>query len=768
MTIKRIFSAALLLATCIVSTYAQPTVVTDTRFARGATMAFGRIKSANANGSIITKRGFCIAENPNPTIADSISTKTISNSGTIYYFENLKPATKYYMRAYATNSSGTGYGEVIKFYTLPMGSITYWYNNGGDAAANKRINDALTNACSIFSNLTSIKKNFSVGYSAGTPTADCNYKDDPWINMGANSSYQRTGTIMHEMQHGLGVIGYSTQWSGSILRSGNGTGDWLGDRVSSFLDFWDNQTGSRLHGDNQHMWPYGVNGAHEDDGSLKTYYANAMIGQALGEDGLEHRSNTFADPCYVFNQEDTVKYYLKNESEDRGFYTSYLIPTDKGQLRWREMSGAEAQKNDSAAWYVTFTPGNQYYQFKNVATGQYLTYSSSFKTISRDAITSAENFHLMKGRTDVGTGTYAKRGYWLIHPTGNQSPNCMQAGLNNTVTSTTFNRANTATIQRWLILTAAEMEEVEAGAIMQLKQKAQNVLANIKPLAEVPHMERKEGADNDFSTAINSIEERLRNSQSLRELASLSDEANTAAFQFLSSVTPTDVTKPFDLTYMLTNASIESDTEGWSVAATVNYSCAEFYEKTFDFNQTLKNMPAGNYQVYAQGFQRPGTSADSYTAYNSENNKVTAFLYGGTKTQKIKQICAEMQTKKLGGTEVAVGGTKYIPNNMQAASIYFNKGLYENTVATTVSTSGSSLKVGIRSSNMGTSYWAIFDNFHLYFFGDIDTENITGVMEHKFIHSDFNTYFDIQGRQLTEKPSGPGLYIIGGRKVIIK
>ena len=442
-------------------------------------MAFGRIKSVATNGgTTITKRGFCIAENPNPTIDDSVSTKTITNSGTIYYFVNLKPATKYYMRAYVTNQSGvTGYGEVIKFYTLPKGSVTYWYNNGGDDAANTRINNALTDACNIFSNLTSIKKKFNVGYSAGTPTADCYYDDEPWMNMGANSSYQRTGTIMHEMQHGLGVIPYTTQWNKNILRSGlngdgNGTGYWLGDRVSAFLDFWDNTTGSRLNGDYQHMWPYGINGANEDDGTLKTYYANAMIGQALGEDGLEHRSNTFAEPCYLFDQEDNVKYYLKNESDERGLYTSYLTLTNTGELKWKTMSSAEVQQNDSAAWYITFTPDNQYYQFRNVATGKYLTYSSKFTLMNRETITNADNFHLMKGRVDVGSGSQATRGYWLIHPTGNLTPNCLQANANGAIGSATFNIANTATAQRWLILTASETEQVEANLVEGIKQKA--------------------------------------------------------------------------------------------------------------------------------------------------------------------------------------------------------------------------------------------------------------------------------------------------------
>nr|WP_288281840.1 hypothetical protein [uncultured Prevotella sp.] len=772
MELKKLFSTILLLTAIPCTLFAQPSVTGDTRFARGATMAFGRIKSISANGgSTITKRGFCIAENPNPTIDDSVSTKTISSNGTIYYFVNLKPSTKYYMRAYATNQSGvTGYGDVIKFYTLPKGNVTYWYNNGGSSAENTRINNALTQACDIFSNLTSIKKHFDVDYGSGTPTADCNYKDRPHMNVGPNQSYQKTGTIMHEMQHGLGVISYSTQWCGSILRSGNGTGQWLGDRVSEFLDFWDNTTGSHLNGDTQHMWPYGVNGAHEDDGTLRTYYANAMIGQALGEDGLEHRSNTFAEPCYLFDQEDNVKYYLKNESDERGLYTSYLTLTNTGALKWKTMSSAEVQQNDSAAWYITFTPDNQYYQFRNVATGKYLTYSSAFTLMNRGTITNADNFHLMKGRVDVGSGSQAKRGYWLIHPTGNLTPNCLQANANGAIGSATFNIANTATAQRWLILTASEAEQIEANLVEGIKQKTTDVLSHIKPLAEVPHTERVEGANQAFADAISSIESRIASSNNITELGTLTDEATAAALNFLSGVSPTDPSKPFELTYMLQNASIDNNSDGWSVTATVDFSCAEFYQKTFDFNQTVKNLPAGYYQVGVQAFQRPGSAANAYTAYNSDNDNVTVFLYGDTKTKakKIKQICAEMQTRKLGGNESTVGGNKYVPNNMEAASIYFKKGLYQNRVTTSVAAKGGQLKMGLRTTKMDNSYWAIFDNFQLYYFGDVDPDNTTGIMEQQLKQQTSNTYYDIQGRQLQQLPTRPGLYIIGGRKVIIK
>ena len=461
----------------------KPAVTTDTRFARGATMAFGRMTASLSDGGTITEQGFCWSEHPDPTVDDAVTTKTLSNNGTIYWIDSLKPATKYYMRAYAkTAGRNIGYGDVIKFYTLPKGNVTYWYNNGGDAAANKRVNTAAADACDIFNNLTSIVKHFAIGYSAGTPTADCYYADEPWMNMGANSSYQRTGTIMHEMQHGLGLVPYTTQWNKNILREkldgdGRGTGHWLGDRVSDFLNFWDNTTGSRLNGDYQHMWPYGINGAHEDNGTRELYFANAMIGQALGEDGLEHRSNRFAEPYYSFNQEDTVKYYIKNENEMRGRFTAYLMPKSNGQLTWHEMSAKDAVANDSTAWTITFTPENQYYQLRNVATGQYLTYSSGIRTAAREALTENDNFHLMKGRVNVrGNNATPKRGYWIIHPTNNLSPICMQAALNGGISNGTFNIDNSATNQRWLILTEEELSAYDkyvGASITDMQQSAE-------------------------------------------------------------------------------------------------------------------------------------------------------------------------------------------------------------------------------------------------------------------------------------------------------
>ena len=700
-----------------------PEVVTDPRFARGATMAFGRIKRVSGEG--ITERGFCWGENPEPTVYDNSTTDYLSSGGSIYWMQDLKPATIYYMRAYAKNSYGkVGYGDVIKFCTVPKGNVTYWYNNGGDEAANNRVNAAAQEACDIFNNLTEIVKHFSIGYSAGTPTADCYYADEPWMNMGANSSYQRTGTIMHEMQHGLGLVPYSTQWNKNILRSalngdGNGTGLWLGDRVTEFLRFWDNNSTSQLNGDYQHMWPYGINGANEDNGTKELYFANAMIGQALGEDGLEHRSDRFAEPCYIFTHDDGTKYYLKSEDEERGLYTAYLVPTNSGTLSWRTMTSAEAQVNDSAAWYLSFTPANQYYQLRNAATGQYITYSSGFKTAAHATPTNADNLHLMRGRVDVGSGESVQRGYWIIHPTNNLSPNAMQANAEGAVGQATFDLRNTATKQRWLILTAAQTEQFEQEAVTAIKADVAAAVESIRKLSLVPHRELTAGTDEAYATAIADIEKRLEEATGLKDVMTLQEEADEAAFTFLCNVSATDREQPFDLTYMIENPGMDS-TDGWTGSPTLNYSCAEFYQTTFNFYQTLQHLPGGDYQLLAQGFQRPGRSADSYADYIAGTNNVNAQLYAGAATNAtaLQHIAADAQKKKVGaGEEATVGSTYYVPNNMQAAAAYFAKGLYENSVDATVDKDGSTLRIGIRSTSQPSYYWTIFDNFRLHFFG---------------------------------------------------
>lgn len=398
-----------------------PTVTTDTRFIRGCTWAFGR---STVKGGNTLEEGFCWSEQPDPKVTDNRTTEYLNQAGKIYWIRDLKPATVYYMRAYAINKDyAVGYGDVIKVVTVPKGTVGHWCNNGGDEASNDRINYAINLSMDYYwNNLTSIHGfGISVSFGSGTPTADCSYGGS--MRVGPSSSYQQPGTIMHEALHGIGVGTHGMWWNGE-MRSGGNRGDWLGDRVTEAVRFWDNSTTAVITGDDTHLWPYGCNGAHEDTHSDNLYCMMGILAQALNEDGLPGSGEIgYALPYYAFNHEDGVKYYIKNEDESRGLRSAYLVETSDHQLQWKTMSAEEAAANDAAAWYLSFTPGNQYYQLRNAATGYYMTYASGIKTANHASATSADNFHLMRGRVDVD----GHRGYYIIHPESSANPPCLIA-----------------------------------------------------------------------------------------------------------------------------------------------------------------------------------------------------------------------------------------------------------------------------------------------------------------------------------------------------
>ncbi len=750
-----------------------PTVTTDSRYARGATMAFGRMRYSGIAANQVQEVGFCWSETPEPTINDHRTTRHLSNNGNIYWLDELTPATRYYMRAYViTKGRQVGYGDVIRFYTIPKGQIRLNMRSSNDAAADSRIRSAAETAINWWNNLTEMKGfTPNIGYNPGVPTAECSYGG--YMSVGSNQSYQRAGTIMHEMLHGVGVIPWAdTEWSRFNLRSGTsnaagyatGSGLWLGDRVTEVLRFWDNSTTEQLNGDYQHMWPYGINGASEDNGSDLLYIGNSLVCQALGEDGLQHTGSLFAEPYHAFDHDDDVKYYLKNEDSERGLHTSLLMPDEAGRLVWRAMSPEEAASNDSCAWYITFTPSNQYYQLRNAATGQYMSTSgSTIRTIAHTAATANDNFQFMRSRINVGDTQL--RGYWLIHPSSSWTPYCLQANAKGATAAAIFDIANAATTQRWLILTADELTTLSASMLAEMRSKVLSELEQVEALSAVPHSEDSEGTDATLSSTLDGIRQRIDAASSTSDLQALLDELGAAAFQFLANATPTDAAQPFDLTYMIQNPTMDS-TDGWSDSPTLNYSCAEYYERTFDFHQIVSGLPAGTYQVRVQGFQRPGRAEEC------SSRQTTAYVYGGAKSQRLAHITTDAQSTKQGGNESSVGG-KYFPNNMQAASIYFTRGYYDNSVTTSVGMDGGELKLGIRCSSMPSYYWCIFDNFRLCYYGSLTPSEVDGIITPTTIGRTIPRpgIFTLDGRKIDDnihlEQLPAGIYIVDGQKTVV-
>jgi hypothetical protein len=68
-------------------------------------------------GTPVTESGICWGTNDNPTIDDSKTSDGTDSGFFSSKVTGLITNTKYYVRAYATNIEGTGYGETVSFTT---------------------------------------------------------------------------------------------------------------------------------------------------------------------------------------------------------------------------------------------------------------------------------------------------------------------------------------------------------------------------------------------------------------------------------------------------------------------------------------------------------------------------------------------------------------------------------------------------------------------------------------------------------------------------
>jgi hypothetical protein len=94
----------------------ETSVVTDIK---GSKATCGGIIGSD-NGSTITARGVCWSKGSSPTISND---KTMDGAGAGYFISTvskLEPKTTYFLRAYATNGNGTGYGSTMSFTTTDL------------------------------------------------------------------------------------------------------------------------------------------------------------------------------------------------------------------------------------------------------------------------------------------------------------------------------------------------------------------------------------------------------------------------------------------------------------------------------------------------------------------------------------------------------------------------------------------------------------------------------------------------------------------------
>ena len=105
----------------VVTPATEPTVTTTAVSDIEKTTATGGGNVTADGGATVTARGICWSTSQNPTISGSHTTDGTGTGSFISAMTGLTANTTYYVRAYATNSAGTAYGEEVSFTTLPEG-----------------------------------------------------------------------------------------------------------------------------------------------------------------------------------------------------------------------------------------------------------------------------------------------------------------------------------------------------------------------------------------------------------------------------------------------------------------------------------------------------------------------------------------------------------------------------------------------------------------------------------------------------------------------
>ena len=101
-----------------------PEVSTDTVFSIGKTSATVRGSLLNDGGALIKRMGFCWSNEINPDTLDSRQDVTPVSGIITINLASLTPGTIYYVRSFAINSAGIGYGNVMSFETKSDGGTT--------------------------------------------------------------------------------------------------------------------------------------------------------------------------------------------------------------------------------------------------------------------------------------------------------------------------------------------------------------------------------------------------------------------------------------------------------------------------------------------------------------------------------------------------------------------------------------------------------------------------------------------------------------------
>ena len=703
----------------------------------------------NATGSNIIERGFCWAENPNPTVLDAHSSNSQTNDETnwapVYVLYNVQPSTEYWVRAYAmTSTYAVGYGDPVRVITLPKGETEYTFLWNGDDDHNEWLNNAMIEATAYYNTWTAIKGfHPTANYSPGTETADCSYGG--WINVGPWRC--NTGTMVHEMMHGTGVGQHGRYWD-SNLKDGIW---WQGERANRITHFFENYDSNRgnynCNGDGMHI-------CYQGNGNDMQQIRSCLLMQALYEDGLPAVSDG-ACPFYSFESIDTLHYYITNMAY--GANTKYLYESASGKLMYKAVPNATELLADSTfAWNVIYDKMTGLYFIKNLKSGKYFRHTGFAVSLSAAQPKTTDAIQLMPARImadfNIGGRMFSKKPYWFARGNRVETPNVLSIdGATKTAPSTpTLNFANSATKQFWMIYTPEEVMEMEAATMAFNQERLERLITGSKTVTAARHHELEAGQDAAFIAVVDGVEQAKSD-----YTAAETEEAVQTLFNNLAEYLPSiEVVDSIDISFVLDDAELNTGS-GWEGLPTItNGMIRSTNNAVFTATQQIPiKMPKGEYGLLARGYQRPGAISTAVKDYMSGNNNVKATLTLNSKTLKLKHIAEGGADTKLdqGGNESLYSGI-YVPTNSVAIEAYLNAGRYDNLLKLN-QIATRAITVGVKQTQTVENDMLVLDGFKLFYYGDPTLTDIKELDSDALSH-EVEGYYNLNGQRIAQPARG--------------
>lgn len=221
--------------------------------------------------------------------------------------------------------------------------------------------------------------------------------------------------------------------------------------------------------------------------------------------------------------------------------------------------------------------------------------------------------------------------------------------------------------------------------------------------------------------------------------------------------------KPAEITKVIANSDFATmSSTGWDVKdgtmafqSNNSVEAGEFYNCTFNLQQSLVGLPAGMYRLTTQAFYRNGKAAEDGSDELKYDVNENAFIYFSDKeipTEEGKKVATELPESKQAIKTITAhkiaedkwndvglsdnGGLKkmkdgmYIPDNMITAQAFFRSeagSAYDSEPLNFNYDGNSDFRIGLIKNVTVTNDWTIVKNFKLYYLG-VDPTGISEIV----------------------------------------